>query len=48
MTKRKIVCADRGAAVVSAAEVIEITGTWGNEELMKIFDTMENLQEAEA
>ena len=43
---KKVVRADKGAAVVSAAEVIEITGTWTSEELMKVFDIMENLQEA--
>ena len=45
---KKVVRAEKGAAVVSAAEVIEITGTWTGEELMKVFDTMENLQEARA
>ena len=42
---KKVVRADKGAAVVSAAEVIEITGTWKAKELLKVFDTMENLQE---
>ena len=45
---KRIVRAERGAAVVSPTEVIEITGTWKADELMKVFDTMENLQEAGA
>lgn len=43
---KRLVRAKEGAAVVAPSEVIEITGTWNAEELMKIFDTMERLQEA--
>lgn len=43
--RKKIVRAER-AAVVAPTEVIEITGTWKAEELMKVFDTIETLQEA--
>lgn len=43
---KRLVRAAKGAAVVTPSEVIQITGTWNAEELMKIFDTMERLQEA--
>ena len=43
---KKVVRAEKGAAVVSAAEVIEITGSWKAAELMKVFNTIETLREA--